>query len=77
MQTMVSGMSITFPLSFLDVAMWLTIMSVIMLLTSELMPSTESKVKILINRRKFRLAAIVSVVAAIVSIVLYTYDMIL
>jgi len=47
-----------FPLSFLDISLWLAITAIILLVTSELISPCYGKTKLIINKKRLRNAAL-------------------
>ena len=59
-----------FPLSLLDITLWLAIIAVILLITSELVSPSHGKINLVINRNRLNLVAILVGVTFIITILL-------
>jgi hypothetical protein len=58
----------TFPLSFLDITLWLAIIAVILLITSEFTDPSHGKINLIINRNHLNLVAMGVGIIFIISI---------
>lgn len=62
-----------FPLSFLDLNLWLAITAIILLVTSELISPRYGKVNILINKKRFRNVALIMAVLFVATVFVRIY----
>jgi len=61
-----------FPLSFSDISLWIAIMAMILLITSELVFSYSGNINFPIDKRRLRLAALILGAAFMVTVLIRT-----
>lgn len=67
-----------FPLSFLDISLWLAVTAIILLVTSELVSASQRRNnKIPINEQRLRNVALIIGVLFIVTVVIRVYEIII
>ena len=59
-----------FPLSFSDISLWLAVMAIITLITSELLFSSANLANIALNRKRMRLVALMLGISFAVTVVM-------
>ena len=65
-----------FPLSFLDISLWLAVTAIILLITSELVSPYYGKTNLLINKKRLKRAALVMSILFLMTMVIRIYGMI-
>ena len=66
----------TFPLNLMDITLWLAIMTITLLITSELISPRYGKITILIDRRRLRTIALILGTIFVFFIVLRIFQLI-
>lgn len=66
-----------FPLSFFDISLWLALNAIILLISSELIPSTYGRTKALLDKRKLRNIAIIMSTLFLITILIRLYETII
>jgi uncharacterized membrane protein len=61
---------ISFPLSLRDISLWLAIMAIMLLITSEMLSPYYGKINIQVNRKKLRIVALVVSILFLVTLVI-------
>jgi hypothetical protein len=59
-----------FPLSFLDISLWLAVTSIILLVTAELILPTYLQTNLLINKSRLRIAALTLGILFIITVLI-------
>jgi len=65
-----------FPLSFLDISLFLAVTAIILLITSELISPYYGKTNLLINKKRLKRAALIVSILFLMTIVVRIYGMI-
>ncbi|RLG68608.1 MAG: hypothetical protein DRO11_08835 [Methanobacteriota archaeon] len=64
-----------FPLSMSDISLWLAVMAIILLITSELLSATtEYSGKIMIEKRRLRLAALALGIGFMITVIMRVFQ---
>jgi hypothetical protein len=66
-----------FPLSFMDISLWLAVIAIILLITSELITSYHGKNKVPINKQNIRNAALFVGVLFVITVIIRVLEIIL
>jgi len=66
---------VKFPLSMSDISLWLAVMAIILLITSELLSATtEYSGKIMIEKRRLRLAALALGIGFMITVIMRVFQ---
>ena len=65
-----------FPLSFLDISLWLAVTAIILLITSELISPYYGKINLLINKKRLKRAALIVSILFLMTVAIRIYEMI-
>ena len=66
-----------FPLSFLDISLWLAVTAIILLATSELLSPYYGKTNLLIERQKLRNVALTINLLFLITVIIRIYEIII
>lgn len=66
--------AMSFPLSIFDISLWLAVMAIILLITSELLSSAEYLRNIVIDKKRLRLVALALGVGFIVTVIIRVFQ---
>jgi len=64
------------PLSLTDFSLWVAITAIILLITSELLSPSYGKTRIMINRRRLRMAALGLAIIFLISVAYRIYEIV-
>jgi hypothetical protein len=69
--------AMNFPLSFWDISLWLAVTSIILFITSELLSTYYGRTSLLINRKKLRNVAMVTVTLFLITVAIRILNIII
>jgi hypothetical protein len=69
--------AMNFPLSFWDISLWLAVTSIILFTTSELLSTYYGRTSLLINRRRLRNVAMVTVTLFLITVAIRILNIII